>query len=147
MTRRLCAHLLSNGQHCGSPPLRDGPFCLWHSPEHAKEVQESRKLGGMRRKREVLTSGAYEFQGLESVADIRRLLQIAVLDTLALENSISRNRTLAYLVMAALKALESGDMEARIAALEQAVQVQRQQYIPPAFDVEATAVDIGEGNE
>jgi len=138
---------MPNGELCGAAPLRDAQFCLWHSPEHAKEVQESRRLGGLRRKREVLTSGAYELQGLETVAGVRRLLEIAVLDTLALENSISRNRTLAYLVMAALKALEAGDMEQRIAALEQAVHGSRQQYIPPAFDVEATAVDTAEGHQ
>ena len=39
-----------------------------HSPEHAKEVQEARRLGGLRRKREVTLSGAYDFEGLGTVA-------------------------------------------------------------------------------
>jgi hypothetical protein len=73
-----------------------------HSPEHAEEVAESRRLGGLRRRREVAVSGAYEFEGLESVADIRRILEVAVFDTLGLENSIARSRTLAYLAMTAI---------------------------------------------
>ena len=90
-----------------------------HSPEHAKEMQEARKLGGHRRKREATLSGAYDFEGLTTVDSIRRLVEVAVLDTLAMENSISRNRTLAYLAQVALRTLEIGDLEQRVEALEQ----------------------------
>ena len=53
-----------------------------HSAEHAQEMAEARRLGGLRRWREVAVSGAYDFIGLQSVADIRRLLEVAVLDPL-----------------------------------------------------------------
>jgi len=46
---------------------------------------------------------------------------VAVLDTLSLDNSIARARTLAYLAQTALKALQLGEMEERLAALEGAV--------------------------
>ena len=52
---------------------------------------------------------------------IRRLLEIAVLDTLSLENSVARSRTLAYLAQVALKALEVGEFQERLQALEAAV--------------------------
>ncbi len=100
------------------PPLKDSQYCWVHSPEHASEVKEARRLGGLRRRRETAISDAYEFESLTSVEGIRRVLQIAVLDTLAAENSLSRNRTLAYLVMVALKALETGDLEERVALEE-----------------------------
>ncbi|MCX6000216.1 MAG: hypothetical protein NTU41_11710 [Chloroflexi bacterium] len=35
--------------------------------------------------------------------------EVAILDTLSMENSVSRNRTLAYLAQVALRALEVGD--------------------------------------
>ena len=92
-----------------------------HDPAHAAEVAEARRLGGLRRRRELTVQGAYEFNGLESVADIRRLLEIAALDVLGLENSIARARTLAYLAVAATKLLEVGELEHRVAALEAAV--------------------------
>jgi len=104
-----------------APPLKDANSCFMHSPEHALEVQEARQLGGYRRKREAALSAEYDFYGLSSVADIRRLLEVAVTDTLALENSLSRNRTLGYLAQLALKALEAHELTERIAILEQAV--------------------------
>ncbi len=96
-----------------------------HSPEYAEEVAEARRLGGLRRRREVAVSGAYEFDGLETVAGLRRLLVIAALDTLGLENSIARARTLVYLVGVAGKLLETGELEERLAYLEKAFQGQR----------------------
>src|SRR5207237_6062828 len=89
------------------------------APDHAEEVAEGRRLGGLRRRREKALSGAYDFEGLASVDGIRRLLEIAVLDTLTIENSVSRSRTLAYLAMAALKALEVSQFEERLQAVEE----------------------------
>ena len=76
---------------------------------------------GLRRRREVTLSGAYEFENIDTVAGIRRILEIAILDTLGMENSISRNRTLAYLAQIALRTLEVGELEERIADLEKIV--------------------------
>ena len=65
-----------------------------HSPERIHEVQESRRLGGLRRKRESTISNAYQFKSLNNINGIRRIVEVAILDTLAMENSIPRNRTL-----------------------------------------------------
>ena len=110
---------------CQAAPIKGGEHCFWHSPEYAEDVAEARRLGGLRRRREVVVSGAYEFAGLESVGGIRRILEVAVLDTLGLENSIARARTLAYLAMTAIKLLETGELEDRVAHLEHAMQGQR----------------------
>jgi len=112
---------------CQAAPIKEGEHCFWHSPEYAEDVAEARRLGGLRRRREVAVSGAYDFAGLESVGDIRRILEVAVLDTLGLENSIARARTLAYLAMTAIKLLETGELEDRVAHLEHAMQGQRAQ--------------------
>ena len=82
-------------------------------------------------------SGAYEFTGLHSVADIRRIVEIGVLDTLGLENSIPRSRTLAYLAMAAIKLLEVAELDQRVAALEGAGHGRNNLPESP-FDVEPT---------
>ena len=84
-------------------------------------------------------SGAYDFAGLETVADIRRLLEVAALDTLGLENSIARARALTYLATAAIKLLEVGELEQRLASLEAAV---HGQSLPEsAFDAEPQSTD------
>jgi hypothetical protein len=108
-----------------------------HSPEHAQEVAESRRLGGLRRRREVAVTGAYEFEGVDTVFGIRRLLEIAIVDALGLENSISRARTLAYLAMTAIKLMEVGELELRIEALETAVHGSKRST-ESVFDVDPT---------
>jgi hypothetical protein len=89
-----------------------------HDPEHATEMQEARRLGGLRRRKEKVTSGAYDLEGLNDIRQIRRLLEIAALDALGLENSIARSRTLAYLAQVSVKLLEVGELEERLRALE-----------------------------
>jgi hypothetical protein len=118
---RTCRFVREDGSPCRSAPMRGEDFCFWHSPAHAEEADEARRLGGLRRRRERTVAGAYEFGGLGTVTDIMRLLEVAVLDTLSLENSVARNRTLAYLGQTALKCLETGELEERLALLEAAV--------------------------
>ena len=133
--RRQCAGLGPNGEPCRAAPLKDSQYCWVHSPEHAQEAQEARRLGGLRRKREATISGAYDFESLETVGGIRRLIEVAVMDTLSMDNSIARSRTLAYLAQVALRALEVGDFEKRIVALEQCVRSQTSQ--PSASGLES----------
>jgi len=122
---RQCAFRSATGKPCRAAPLRDGEFCLMHSPERVKEVQEARRLGGLRRRRESTISSAYQFDSLNSVDGIRRIVEVAVLDTLSMENSIARSRTLAYLAQVALRTLEIGDLETRIADLEESTRIKK----------------------
>ena len=121
MVIRACKGHRENGDECRAVPLRDGAFCLWHDPEHADEVTEARRIGGSRRKRERTVAVAYDFEGLTSTESIRRLIEIAVVDTLSLDNSVNRNRTLAYLAQSAIKLLDHGEHEDRIQRLEDAL--------------------------
>jgi hypothetical protein len=56
-----------------------------------------------------------------SIEAIRRILEIATIDALGLDNSIARARVLIAAVLAAAKLLETGELEGRLAALEAAV--------------------------
>ena len=78
---------------------------------------EARHRGGTNRKAGVRTQhGPYT---IKSVGDIMDALQDSMNDASALENSHARARTIGYLCQIALKGLEVGDLESRIAALEQ----------------------------
>src|SRR3990170_8434781 len=118
-----CTFQMPDGRLCGATPLRDVPCCFWHAPEKEEEAAEARRLGGLRRRREKTVSGAYDFAGLGSVEAIRRILEIATIDALGLENSIVRARVLISAALAAAKLLEVGELEARIATLEAAMGV------------------------
>ena len=108
-------------ERCRQAPLRDEAFCFWHHPDHAAAAHEARKLGGLRRRREGAMQGEYDFEGLATVADIRRLMEIAVTDALGLDNSIARVRTVIAAGMAAAKLLEVGELENLFVALDAAL--------------------------
>jgi hypothetical protein len=118
---RACKAVKEDRSPCRAPPLTDSEFCLVHDPAHADEMAEARRLGGLRRRKEKAVQGAYDVGDLENVGEVRRLIQIAVMDTLSLENSVARSRTVAYLAQVALKALEVGEFEERLKALEATV--------------------------
>jgi len=94
LIRRRCAYAKADGQPCAMAPLRDRPYCFSHDPERAAEAAEARRLGGLRRRKEGTIAVAYDLPGLESVAGIRRLLDIVVTDAVGLENGIARLRVL-----------------------------------------------------
>ncbi len=125
MQSRLCSFRKESGEVCGAPPLLEGEFCFWHEPERAQEVAEARRLGGLRRRKEHTVASAYDFEGLETVSQIRRLVEVAAVDTLSLENSVARSRSLAYLAQVSVNLLEKGSLDERLRALEESVQRKR----------------------
>ena len=121
MAINACIAVKDDGSPCRAPPLQNSDYCSMHDPAHAGEMAEARRLGGLRRRKEKAVAGAYDIQDLENVGNVRRLIQIAVMDTLSLENSIARSRTIAYLAGVSLKAIEVGDIEDRLKSLEATV--------------------------
>jgi len=96
-----------------------------HDPSVAQERAEARRLGGLRRRREKATSQIYDWAGVDKVREVQRLLQLAVTDTLRLDNSPARSRVLGYLASLSLKALEVGELEERVTSLERLVHGKR----------------------
>jgi hypothetical protein len=71
------------------------------------QADEARRLGGLRRRREKTVANAYDVAGLETKEDIRRVLEIVVLDALGMENSPARGRLLIAGATAAAKLLDT----------------------------------------
>ena len=119
--KRTCKGISKDGGRCAARPMHDADFCFWHDPEHSDEAEQARKLGGQRRRREKITEGAYDLDELDNIPGIRRVVTIAMLDTLSLENSVNRNRTLIAGAMALAKLVEVGEYEARLTEIEAAL--------------------------
>jgi hypothetical protein len=129
-------------------PLAESPFCWNHDPANAEPAAEARRMGGLRRRREGTVASAYDFEGLTSVTSIRRVLEIATLDALGLDNSISRARTLIAAAQAAAKLLETGELEERIKTLEGALLGQKVTEVASPFDLaDASTSDFTAGEE
>jgi len=123
LTPRRCLGVTS-GRACGMRPLSKSAWCWNHDPERALERDAARRRGGRNGNRRA-PGPVPEGISLRDVDAIQRVLEQAVRDCLALDNSVQRARTIAYLASIGLTALSTADFEARLAALEQAAGVTR----------------------
>lgn len=121
LIRKGCAYAKADGQPCRMAPLHDRPYCFSHDPERAEDAAAARRLGGARRRKEGTIAIAYDLPGLDSVAGIRRLLEIVVSDGIGLDGGIPRLRVLISTAVAAMNLLKVGELEDRLAHLEAAV--------------------------
>src|SRR5436309_14376118 len=101
---------MPDGRSCGAPPGRRSTFCFWHDPERAEDLSEAQRLGGVRRRRERSLAVAFDFSGLETVPEIRRLLEIGATDALGLETSVAKVLLLISLAVAAVQVVETGEL-------------------------------------
>ncbi|MGD0020573.1 MAG: hypothetical protein ABSD62_15135, partial [Candidatus Limnocylindrales bacterium] len=97
---------------------------------------EARRIGGLHRRKAKSVATIYDFSGLRSIEGAQRLLETAALETLALENSIQRNRTLISAAAGAGKLIEAGDLDARLAAVEAVVGPKAQPQEDAVFPAE-----------
>lgn len=134
--KRRCAYAKADGEACAMAPLRDRPYCFAHDPERAAEAAEARRLGGLRRRKEGTIAVAYDLPGLDTVAGIRRLLDIVVTDGVGMDNGIPRLRALISTAVAATNLLKVGELEERLAAVEAAVGHGRSNEDNDAFPAE-----------
>ena len=135
---RTCEFVMPDGSRCRAGPQRERPYCFAHDPERAAEAAEARKLGGLRRRKEGTIALAYDLPGLDTVAGIRRLLQIVSTDGLAMDNGVPRLRALISTAVAATKLLKVGELEERLAALEAALNYKSGSADDAAFPQERT---------
>ncbi|MGD0863378.1 MAG: hypothetical protein ABSA21_11565 [Candidatus Limnocylindrales bacterium] len=101
-----------------------------HHPDHAAEVADARRLGGLRRRREATLAVAYDLDQLRTIEGSQRLLEVAAFESLALENSVARNRILLACATANARLIESADLAARIEALESVIGTDRTSRSP-----------------
>lgn len=121
-----CKSTTRNGQPCQANAGPSG-YCWAHDPAYRERRRQARRDGGKARHgRRIHWSDDQLLAGIHigSVADVVSLLERVILDEMKLENSHNRNRTIGTLALAALKALEVGELEQRIAALEETVEKQ-----------------------
>ena len=136
MPGRTCSYLMPSGRPCRATPLRNELFCSWHSPETAEEAArrvESADCTGARRRRSAPSTA---FTGCDRSRTTKHLLETAAIETLALENSIARNRALAGFAAVGAKSIEIGDLEERLRALEAAKVQRADEEADPFPDVE-----------
>ena len=89
--------------------MRGQNHCSLHDPDKAEEAAESRRIGGLHRRKARSVASIYDFSGLRTVEGAQRLLETAAIENLALENSIGRNRALIAAARMAPRLIESAE--------------------------------------
>ena len=115
---RKCQATTASGNSCKAWAQADSEYCFIHDPSRAKDRAKARKRGGHARK-DRTADPAHRQVEITEVGDVLGLLETGVNDLLKLENSISRARAVGSLAGILLKALEVGELEERLAALEE----------------------------
>ncbi len=113
-----CTATAQDGGRCRSNALHGSQFCFTHDPAHAQARAEARRRGGHNRRTPKRADAVNALVSLRSVGDVQAQLESALADTLGQENSAARTQAVVRLLQVALKALEVGDLENRIALLE-----------------------------
>ncbi len=113
-----CTATTQDGGRCRSNALHGSQFCFTHDPAHAQARAEARRRGGHNRRTPKRADAVNALVSLRSVGDVQAQLESALADTLGQENSAARTQAVVRLLQVALKALEVGDLENRIALLE-----------------------------
>jgi hypothetical protein len=107
-----------SGEPCPNSALADRPFCWTHDPLRAVERHDARRRGGLNSHAAARDDPGAEPPRLRSVADVQAIVERELHATLSLSRSVQRSRTVAYLASVALKLIELGELEARVAAIE-----------------------------
>lgn len=116
--RKRCQAQRRDGSPCGGWANASG-YCFAHDPARAGAIAQARRAGGKARHgRRIGATGNGKPVALATLADVLSLLAGAVNDCLALENSLSRARTLGYLAGIWSTCFDTSEIERRLQALE-----------------------------
>lgn len=102
-----CAGRTKVGDTCAAFAVTGSDYCFAHAPERAEERLAARRKGG-RARQPPNVAAVPERVSLRSVEDVQALLELTVLDTLAMPNGQARNRLLIAAAQVALVAVEKG---------------------------------------
>lgn len=132
-TGKQCKATKVDGTPCTCAPIRDSEYCFHHDPARAKERVEARRRGGSARhgrligkisetKAAAVTAGLSKEKikvPLETIEDVRKLLEITATSLMELEKSVARERALISLASVAVEVIKVGGIEERLAAIEE----------------------------
>lgn len=115
-----CKATRTNGQRCKMQALRGDKYCFNHSPAAGVARAKSRKLGGMNRNTPHFADPSTLPAKVDTLTDAHALLTYVLAEVGGMDNTHNRARILLALFDSFVKSFEIGELEKRIAALEQA---------------------------
>jgi hypothetical protein len=124
MTPRHCNALNRHGAPCNAYAIAGSDYCFHHDPDRTLERNQARRKGGRARHgRHLGPVGPHTSPNLDNLSDVAALLRATINDTLQLENSLHRARTIGYLSGLLLKALDLATLDERLTQVERALKL------------------------
>lgn len=117
---KKCKHRKGK-KRCKNYALTDDDYCFFHSSKKAKERAEAQRKGGKKalaEKRRILKESNIQ---IDNTSDVVKLLNETINQVRTGEIEVKIANAVGYLSGICLKAIEQGDIEERLAALEEKV--------------------------
>ena len=111
-----CKATTKRGTRCPNAAGASG-YCFVHDPDKSAERALARRLGGYNRRTTARMSGDEPVK-VADISSVLTLINATIADTWVLENSPARSRVLLQAADVAMRAIQGGEWEARITALE-----------------------------
>lgn len=124
MSTSHCKAVKADGSPCKARRVSGSDYCYYHDPKLAAKRNQSRSAGGLARHGRKIGTIAPEFDSdikIDSLDDVKLLLAREIAHVLTLEKSLSRARTMGYLLNIAAGIIKDSQMlelENRINDLE-----------------------------
>jgi hypothetical protein len=117
---RQCKASSADGSPCRAAPLPGGEWCYFHDPQRAAQRAEGRRRGGANRARgaAVLPADTPDLP-VATVGDVAVAVAATIRQVRRAQLDPQIGNCLGYLLSVQRRALESGELERRLAALEQ----------------------------
>lgn len=125
MSKRQCQAIKRNGEPCNAAANETG-FCFTHDVTKGKERAIARRKGGLQRITPHVADASIVPKETRSIGGVMIILDYALQESLALSNSIQRGRLLVSIAHGYIEALKVGEMEQRLEAVENAMNLRKQ---------------------
>jgi len=116
-----CKAKTQSGKPCQAKALKNNDFCFSHAPEVGAKRAQARKRGGERHRTPHSGNPVTLPREVKTLDDANKILIYVLDEVIPMENSIPRARVLLSLHDQFVKAIQTGELESRLAALEQAL--------------------------
>lgn len=119
-----CAAKTASGSRCRAAALDGSRYCFFHDPDRATERRAAQVAGGRQGTMKTLAADVPDV-AVETSQDVVRLLAATINDVRKGRMDPRVANAVGYLANVLLKAVDQGDVEARLAMLESAVMTKR----------------------
>jgi hypothetical protein len=108
----------ATGKRCNAKPKAGAAYCFMHDPKQAQQRAQARRKGGEATRTPHGADPAIIPNEINNLDQAKQILVYCLLELAEMPNSLQRVRVYLALFDSFVKALEIGELENRIAALE-----------------------------